>query len=132
MSDATTPTELRVLLVEDSPRIAERLRELIDSTPGLRVVSTADAQAQALAILAREPVDAMVLDLQLRAGTGFGILESLGTQRPDTIIFTNHAIKQYRDKAQRLGVRHFLNKAVDHDQLVEILVQLRDLKPPPR
>ena len=57
--------DLGVLLVEDSPRIAERMRELLQQE-GLRVLATVDDETSAIKALRDMPVDVLILDLQLR------------------------------------------------------------------
>lgn len=116
--------DLGVLLVEDSPRIAERMRELLQQE-GLRVLATVDDEPSAIKALRDMPVDVLILDLQLRTGTGFGVLEALGPQRPPTIVMTNYALPQYRERARKLGVEHFLNKAMDFERLPEIVAEIR-------
>ncbi len=116
--------DLGVLLVEDSPRIAERMRELLQQE-GLRVLATVDDEPSAIRALRDMPVDVLILDLQLRTGTGFGVLEALGPQRPPTIVMTNYALPQYRERARKLGVEHFLNKAMDFERLPEIVAEIR-------
>jgi len=120
--------ELCVLLVEDSPRIAERVRELLVQEEGVRVLPTVEDETTALRALHDEPVDLLILDLQLKVGTGFGVLESLGGHRPTTIVMTNYALPQYRERARQLGVEHFLNKAMDFERLPEIVARLRSAK----
>jgi CheY-like chemotaxis protein len=116
--------DLGVLLVEDSPRIAERMRELLQQE-GLLVLATVDDEPSAIKALRDLPVDVLILDLQLRTGTGFGVLEALGPQRPPTIVMTNYALPQYRERARKLGVEHFLNKAMDFERLPEIVAEIR-------
>jgi two-component system OmpR family response regulator len=116
--------DLGVLLVEDSPRIAERMRELLQQE-GLHVLATVDDEPSAIKALRDMPVDLLILDLQLRTGTGFGVLEALGAQRPPTIVMTNYALPQYRERARKLGVEHFLNKAMDFERLPEIVAEIR-------
>ena len=123
MDDATVSAGRAVLLVEDSPRIAERLRELLEQE-GLSVVATVEDEPAAVRVLQETPIDLLVLDLQLKIGTGFGVLESLGAQRPPTIVVTNYTLPQYRERAAQLGVEHFLNKAEDLDRLPEILADV--------
>jgi CheY-like chemotaxis protein len=115
---------LGVLLVEDSARIAERMRELLQQE-GLRVLATVEDESSAIRALRELPVDLLILDLQLKVGTGFGVLEALGQKRPPTIVMTNYALPQYRDRARQLGVEHFLNKAMDFDRLPEIVAGIR-------
>jgi DNA-binding NarL/FixJ family response regulator len=115
---------LHVLLVEDSRLLADRLRESLESLEGVTVVgSVADELAAAEAVAARR-VDAIVLDLQLRQGTGFGLLERLGRPRPTVIVFTNYELPEYRRRAKALGVEHFLSKSRDYDRLPELIQHL--------
>jgi CheY-like chemotaxis protein len=124
MKEGRNGAGLGVLLVEDSPRIAERMRELLQQE-GLRVLATVEDEPSAVQALRELPVDILILDLQLKVGTGFGVLEALGTGRPPTIVMTNYALPQYRDRARKLGVEHFLNKAMDFDRLPEIVAVIR-------
>jgi CheY-like chemotaxis protein len=115
---------LAVLLVEDSPRIAERMRELL-ALEGACVLATVDDEAGAIRALQELKVDLLILDLQLKVGTGFGVLEAVGNARPPTIVMTNYALPQYRERARQLGVEHFLNKAMDFERLPQIVADIR-------
>lgn len=124
MDESVSADGLGVLLVEDSPRIAERVRELLQQE-GLRVVATVEDEAGAIRALRDLNVDLLILDLQLKIGTGFGVLEAVKINRPPTIVMTNYALPQYRERARQLGVEHFLNKAMDFERLPEIVAQIR-------
>jgi DNA-binding NarL/FixJ family response regulator len=117
---------LDILLVEDSPQIAARLCELLNQERGVRVVATVEDELQAVRALREMKVDLLILDLQLKIGTGFGVLESLGADRPYTIVMTNYALPQYRERARRLGVEHFLLKERDFERLTEIVAEFRN------
>jgi DNA-binding NarL/FixJ family response regulator len=125
METADSGSRLDVLLVEDSPRIAERLRELLTQEQGVHVVATVEDEPGAIRALREMHVDLLILDLQLKTGTGFGVLESVGARRPRTIVMTNYALPQYRERAQRLGVDHFLNKEKDFHRLPQIVAEMR-------
>jgi two-component system OmpR family response regulator len=116
---------LRVLLVEDSARLAERLRELLAQLDGIDVVATVADQQSAVDVVKREPIDVMILDLQLKQGTGFGVMKALGTTCPIVVVLTNYSLPEYRRRANELGVRHFLNKSRDYEILPEILLSIR-------
>lgn len=118
-------SEMNILLVEDSERIAARVRDLLTTDPEVNIVATVRDQQSAIDSARRSDVDVMILDLQLAVGTGFGVLEALGLHRPKTIVMTNYALPQYRELARRHGVEYFLDKSVDFDRLPEILVELR-------
>lgn len=119
-------TSLNVLLVEDSEVIAERLREALTALEGVEVIATVDTEIAATACVRAQTVDVIVLDLQLKQGTGFGVLRGLGTQRPAVVVLTNYALPEYRQYAQRLGADHFLNKSSDYEQLADLIGNLRD------
>lgn len=125
---APARNELRVLLVEDSPRIAERVRELLVQEEGVTVLDTVADEGSALRALAEQVVDVLILDLQLKEGTGFGVLKALGRNRPITIVMTNYAMPQYRERARQLGVDHFLNKAMDFERLSAIMAEVRSTR----
>lgn len=116
---------LSVLLVEDSPLLAERLREALGALPAVGEIRTVDREATAADAVAG--ADVVVLDLHLKQGTGFGVLRALRQRpepRPVVIVFTNHDVPGYRTRAAALGAQHFLDKARDFDRLGELLGEL--------
>src|SRR5579863_4568461 len=120
---------LRVLLVEDSRLICDRLRESISMMPVMSVTGAVDNQVEALAMLKQSRVDVVLLDLHLRHGTGFGVLRAINNGDADnavTIVFTNHDLGEYRRAASALGAQHFLDKLRDFDRLPDLLQQIRN------
>jgi two-component system, OmpR family, response regulator len=119
---------LRVLLVEDSPLLVQRIVELVDELPNVRLAGTAASEAEAMSCLESGEIDAVILDLQLHTGSGFGILRALHARgaAPSVIVFTNFAITAYRDSAIALGASHFLDKSRDYDRLPGVLRQLSE------
>ena len=117
------PSTASVLLVEDSKVLAERLKELIEEVPGVRLEATVDSETAAVDAVVKSDIDVMILDLQLRQGTGFGVLRKLvGLQaKPLVIVYTNYDLPEYRQEAADLGATHFLDKSRDYDHLVKIL-----------
>jgi CheY-like chemotaxis protein len=118
--------DLRILLVEDSPRIAAVLRDMLENDVGIRDLAVVPDQRSAIEEAQRSPFDVMILDLQLRSGTGFGVLEALGDKRPVTIVLTNYALPEYRRRAIALGAEYFLDKSKDLDQLQSIIGDLKE------
>jgi two-component system OmpR family response regulator len=119
---------LRVLLVEDSPLLIQRISELIEDLSTVELVGTASSETEAVARLEVGGVDAVILDLQLNTGSGFGVLRALKerTAGPAVIVFTNFAIGAYRETALALGARHFLDKSRDYARLPAVLQELSD------
>ena len=104
---------LRVLLVEDSKVLTERLTEAIRQISDVELIGTADSESAALAAVKRDAVDVIILDLHLKQGTGFGVMRALATtpQKPRIIVLTNYDLPEYKNAAIALGATHFLDKA---------------------
>src|ERR1700737_3580443 len=122
---ATAPS-VRVLLVEDSKVLTERLTEAIDQIADAHLIGTAETEAAAVDVVTREPVDVVILDLHLRQGTGFGVMRALATTgvKPQIIVFTHYDLPEYKNAAFALGATHFLDKARDSGRLPEVLHEI--------
>jgi len=120
------PQHLRILLVEDSKVLMERLTEAIKQIPEVELVGTADTEAGALAAVKRDSVDVVILDLHLKQGTGFGVMRALATtpSKPRIIVLTNYDLPEYKNAAIALGATHFLDKARDYGRLPEVLHEI--------
>ena len=124
--EAVVPDPLRVLLVEDSRVLTERLAEVIRLNDDVELVGAVDTEDGARAAVSREPVDIMILDLHLKQGNGFGVLRSLAKAavRPFVVVLTNYDLPEYKSAALALGVTHFLDKLRDYDRLPDVLREL--------
>lgn len=120
---------LRVLLVEDSRVLSERMRESLEGLDNVEVVGAVADESAAVAAVRQHAVDVIVLDLQLKEGTGFGVMERLGKARPLIIVFTNYMLPEYQRLARSMGVEHFLNKSVDYERLPQLLSEISAARP---
>ncbi len=125
--EASRAGAFRVLLVEDSVLLAERLREVLGQIAGVEVVGTVTDEGSAVAMTRSGGIHVLILDLQLRHGTGFGVLRSLGDDRPAVIVFTNYALPEYRRRAEQLGAEYFLNKSLEFERLPEVIRTLQEI-----
>jgi len=120
--------KLRVVIVEDSVIIRARLAELLAEIPNVEIVGEVETEVDALAVLRQQRWDAVLLDLQLKQGTGLGVLKALGSAvRPPNakiIVFTNYAFPQYRDRSLALGADFFFDKAREFHRVREVLARL--------
>jgi len=117
---------LRVLLVEDSKVLTERLIEAIRQIPAVELIATVDTESAAIATVKRETVDVIILDLHLKQGTGFGVMRALaGTAaKPRIVVLTNYDLPEYKSAATALGATHFLDKAREYGRLAEVLQEI--------
>jgi len=123
---ADTRSQLRVLHVEDSPVICGLIAEIINGVPGVTVAESVGSESDAIEAVGRLGVDVVILDLQLRKGTGFGVLRAIAglPRKPIVVVLTNFALGTYREAALALGAREFLDKSRDYDRLPAILTEI--------
>jgi DNA-binding NarL/FixJ family response regulator len=107
--------KVRVILIEDSESIRMRLAEALSEIEHIEVIGYAETEAEAISLLRHIGWDVAVLDLQLKAGTGIGVLKSVTPdERPpksSIIVFTNYAFPQYKDRCLQLGAQGFFDKS---------------------
>lgn len=113
----------KVFIVEDSDLLRERLERLITALPGTRVVGHADSAGEALAAIARERPDVVLLDLCLRESSGFDVLRALHEREPgiDVYMLSNFASEPYRRHAERLGARDFFDKSSEFERVRDVI-----------
>ena len=119
---------LKVLLVEDSAAILDRVQELLSEDPLIETAGAVTTEQAAIEAVRMQSPDAIVLDLFLAKGSGFGVLSSLNGMkpRPYVVVMTTHAAAQIRRQALELGADIFLDKTRDIMQLPEILSAYRE------
>jgi two-component system OmpR family response regulator len=106
---------LGVYLVEDSSVLRDRLADCVTENDFGRVVGFADNEDDAVAEILRIRPDAVLLDIQLRAGNGLNVLRKLRAllqeSMPAVVVFTDFAITDFGRYATAHGARYFLDKA---------------------
>jgi two-component system OmpR family response regulator len=122
----TSGSKLQVLLVEDSTVICNLIAAIVNGVAGVSITESVGSEADAIQAVNHGNVDVVILDLQLRSGTGFGVLRAMRkmAHRPEVVVLTNFALNTYRDSALALGARHFLDKSRDYERLPGILTEL--------
>ena len=123
---------LQVLLIEDSARIRLSLAEALGASGRLAVRAFADTAAEAMRLLQELRFDAVIVDLQLRQGSGLDVLEFLqrnaGGESPFVVVLTNHALPEYRNRCLQFGARHFFDKSLEFDRLIGVLHEQVDVR----
>ncbi|WP_087687361.1 MULTISPECIES: response regulator [unclassified Pandoraea] len=116
---------LKVLLIEDSAVIRESLSEALGSTGMLEVAGVAETADDAVRTLKEDSYDAVIVDIQLRRGSGMDVLSYLHDAgllpHLMAIVLTNYALATYRKRCQQLGVQYFFDKSLEFDRVIEVL-----------
>lgn len=112
---------MRIILVEDNPQVRELLRsQLPVQYPGSEVVGEAEGIADGQKLLAQTPADLWLLDIELRDGNVFTLLDSLDpalVERTELIFLTAFNTAEYILEALRKSAVEYLSKPIDFDAL---------------
>lgn len=124
--DGLRMAELRILLVEDSVRLQSRLTELLRKPGVMMVTGVADTEDGAMALIATQAFDVLVVDVELRQGSGINVIRLTRAQNafrapPLIIVLTNYGLRSVRERCLAAGADHFLDKAHEFDQLLPLI-----------
>ena len=117
-SDAHMTTH--VLVVDDVPAMAEQYAYDLKRVGGYHTTVAAGGD-EALDLLAREPIDCVVLDLEMPGIDGFEVLRRLQQRGIDTpvIVYTGTGNYDRCVQAVRLGAYGFVDKAEPIERVVQ-------------
>jgi two-component system response regulator RegA len=115
------PRNVRVLIVDDEPRLRDVLSRAIGSW-GFEV-ATARSGEEALKLMRQQPCDVSILDLNLPAMAGIELFEKLRSLWPEhqVIILTGFGDLESARAAIKLDVVDFLKKPVPLGELEQAL-----------
>jgi DNA-binding NarL/FixJ family response regulator len=114
---------MNIFVVEDAPEIRTRLIAMLNRVPGAVVAGEAETVREAIDGVLATDADTLLLDLQLKDGSGLDVLAQLKAQRPAVrvIVMTNFATLQYRQASQAAGADVFLDKSQEFGLIPKIL-----------
>ena len=122
MNDATRGPPANVLVIEDSPRIRDSLVDIINADARRRVTAIADTEKDAIDIVRRGNIDIAIIDLQLRQGSGVGVLQQLGQETSVLkIVLTNFSSPQMRQRCLDLGANYYFDKSREFELVVQVI-----------
>jgi len=117
------PTKIRILIIDDQLVVREGLRMLIENHPGTKVVAMARTRTEALDIISREPLDVIILDLELGGHTSLTFLPQLREAAKDAriLVLTGHRESETHQKAAQLGAMGVVLKEDAADLLLKAI-----------
>lgn len=113
---------MKVLVVEDSAPLRDRILRLLAEERRVRVVGVASTNAEAVALFEEFHPELVTLDVSLPDGVSLETLRRMvESDRPPTVIvLTGHVEAHYRERYLKAGATHFLSK-LDLDRLPSIV-----------
>lgn len=119
---------LQVFIADDSVPVAEMLTELLASPGKVEVVGVGESEGAAVESIRRLQPDVVVLDLQLKDGSGTNVIRAvraepeLGATR--LLVTSNHDSPQLRAGCLKLGANGYYDKVKD---LVALSLRVAEL-----
>lgn len=120
MTIAPAPVPLRALIVDDEPLARSRMRVLLEQCPlpPVRIAGEAANVAQALELLAHEPLDVVLLDIHMPGSDGLALARRLSSmpEAPAVVFVTAHT--EHALQAFELEALDYVTKPVRLSRLV--------------
>jgi CheY-like chemotaxis protein len=110
-----------ILIIEDERLFLTLARDGLEKA-GF-AVQVAETAAQALQILEREPIGAVILDVVMPELDGLGLLARIRSKHPETpvVVVSGRDAPRTEAEARRLGVAECLRKPLNVEEMVRIL-----------
>jgi DNA-binding NarL/FixJ family response regulator len=116
---------LRVLVVEESAALCDRLVERLAETPSIAVIGTARTVMDAVRKIAVLHPDLVITDHEMEDGSGFALLEAIRVLRelegpgPSVVLWTGCLDPRRQARARELGVDVHFEKVRELDGLID-------------
>jgi two-component system LytT family response regulator len=109
---------VRTLIVDDETPARERLKRLLASLEGVKVIGEAKDGVQAVEMIEAQAPDLVLLDIQMPGLDGFGVIEAL--KEPPAVIFVT-AYDQHAIRAFEVHALDYLLKPFSRERLAKAI-----------
>jgi DNA-binding NarL/FixJ family response regulator len=116
-------SRVRVLIIDNSAAVRQRLLDLIRDCSGIeRIWQAADATG-ALAIARAQPLDVALVDLALGQESGLDLILKLRVEqaRLVLIVLTNSSTDAHREECLRRGAHYFFDKSHEFERAIAVI-----------
>jgi two-component system invasion response regulator UvrY len=123
MTEVMENRKVRIVLVDDHAVVRAGFKQLIETTDDLEVAGEAGTAADALALVASQPCDVMLLDISLPDASVLDTVAALRLRQSELpiLIVSMHPEEQYAVNLLRAGASGFFSKAGSASELLEAI-----------
>lgn len=107
-----SPQRMNIFLVDDHPMVRERLTEIINHQPDLRVCGEAEDAPEAFGAIDKLLPDLVIVDLTLKRSHGLELVKQLKASHPRTpvLVLSMHDELIFAERALRADARGYITK----------------------
>jgi len=117
---------IRALIIDDEPLAHKVIIQYAKELPWIEIVGQCHKASEAYAVLEREDIDLLFLDIQMPGMKGLDFLKTL-QQKPHVILTT--AYEEYALESYSLSVADYLLKPFRMDRFIQAVNKIRDKIP---
>jgi DNA-binding response OmpR family regulator len=126
---------LTVFIADDSKPISDMLTELLTEAGRIEVIGVGDSEANTLEAIRSLKPDVVVLDLQLKSGSGTNVIRAVRADpaiaATRLLVTSNHSAAQMKAGCIELGADDYYDKVKDLGALAARLGELADARAAP-
>lgn len=131
MIQVENKSRLRVITVDDSKIVSQRLGSLLDELSSVKVMGSAGSISEALSLIDVQHPHIVILDIHLASDkprNGIDLLALIKKVYPlvKVVMLTNLTDQRYKSLCIDAGAEFFLDKSNDFDRIPDILNALHD------
>lgn len=120
---------IKVLAVEDSLQIVDRIKLILTDEKGISWMGFALTISSALQIIEEKKPDVLLLDIHLKhdlPATGIDLLIQVKKEYPEmkVIMLTNRPSEKFRERCIQLGAEYYLDKTYEFEKIPETILQI--------
>jgi len=114
---------MRIVIVDDSVVIRQRLVRQLREMDGIEIVGQADDVPAAKELVKKLKPDVAILDIRMPSGSGADLVQELKQLKPapKVIMLTNYPYPENRKKCMDLGADFFFDKSTEFQEVVGVL-----------
>lgn len=130
MSKINFSKRIKVVTVDDSPIITQRIKSILSEMDNIEFLGSANNAVAAMSMIQRQIPNVVILDINLDENNsqfnGIDLLIALRNRYPlmKIIMLTNLSAPQYRMRCIAFGANYFFDKSNDFYKLPEVLNEI--------
>ena len=117
---------MKIIIIDDEPKIRKGLGKILDMHPGWTVVGAFSEAESAIRFLEEHPVNVVITDIHMPGMTGLDMIARLRetNKKLSFVILSGYGRFEYAQRAIDLGVKKFLMKPTSPEEVTQTLEQI--------